>query len=52
MLSGELRPEIRRLGEFLPDMTRTSSLSEKMEDCRVPEDDLPSLRMEWLGVST
>ena len=44
--SGELRPDIRKLGEFLPDMTRISSLSDMMEDWRVPDDDLPSLKIE------
>lgn len=46
MISGELLPEILRLGEFRPEMTRTSSVSEIMDDWRVPEDDLPSLNIE------
>ena len=29
---GELRPDIRRLGEFLPEMTSISSLSDIMDD--------------------
>ena len=39
-------------GELRPEITRTSSVSDMMEDCRVPEEDRPSLSIEWEGVST
>ena len=39
-------------GELRPEMTRTSSVSDMMEDWRVPEEDRPSLSIEWEGVST
>ena len=46
MMTGD-SVDILKAGEFLPEeMTRMSSLSEMMDDCRVPDDDRPSRKME------